>query len=133
MRGRILKAIIIREPWIGLILRGEKTWEMRSKRTKETGLVGLIRKGSKHVVGIARLTGCLPPLSAHNYAAMEHLHRVPPPEQPGALARNWVYPWVLSDAQPLKRSIPYNHSSQVTWVDLEPEVERQIVEQWRSI
>src|SRR5947209_18338036 len=48
-----VKALIIREPWIGHILSGAKTWEMRTSKTSLRGRIGLIRKGSGVVVGVA--------------------------------------------------------------------------------
>jgi hypothetical protein len=72
-----MKATIIREPWISLILRGEKTWEMRSQPAAHRGLIGLIRKGSGHVVAAAQLVNSLPPLNVESYADTEPFHRVP--------------------------------------------------------
>ena len=51
----IEKGLIIDEPWISMILRGSKTWEMRKTITKIRGPIALIRKGSKQVVGTADL------------------------------------------------------------------------------
>jgi ASCH domain len=45
-----VKGLIIDEPWISLIVSGEKTWEMRSRNTNVRGRIGLIRKGSKTVI-----------------------------------------------------------------------------------
>ena len=50
-----MKGLIIREPWIGMILAGRKTWEMRSRQTPYRGRIGLIRKGTGMVVGIAEI------------------------------------------------------------------------------
>ena len=50
------RALIIKKPWIDLILDGEKTWEMRSRKTKITGWIGLIEQGSGLIVGRAFLT-----------------------------------------------------------------------------
>jgi len=41
---KIVKALIIADPWIDLILDGRKTWEMRSRNTGHRGWFGLIRK-----------------------------------------------------------------------------------------
>lgn len=48
-----MDALVIAEPWIGLILDGSKTWEMRSRATRKRGRIALIRKGSGQVVGVA--------------------------------------------------------------------------------
>jgi hypothetical protein len=43
----VMRGLIIREPWISLILSGKKTWEMRSKSCPQRGVIALILKGSK--------------------------------------------------------------------------------------
>ena len=43
--GRV-KGLIIADPWIGYIISGTKTWEMRSRNTTIRGRIALIRKGS---------------------------------------------------------------------------------------
>lgn len=68
----ITSALIIREPWIGLILDGRKTWEMRSHATTKRGVIGLIRQGSGLIVGTARIVDSLPALTRANY--MDHAH-----------------------------------------------------------
>ncbi len=119
-----VKALIIDEPWIGLILCGEKTWEMRKTACHQTGRIGLIRKGSKQVVGVAELAGSLPPLdSAEAYRAAEPKHRIPADRQARAFADGWRRPWLLRNAQPLERPVPYAHrSGAVIWVNLDPAV-----------
>lgn len=46
MSEGIRSALIIREPWIDLVLSGQKSWELRSRSTEKRGLIGLIRKGA---------------------------------------------------------------------------------------
>ena len=59
-----MKALIVDEPWISAILRGEKTWEMRKTGCNLRGSIALIRKGAGHVVGVAEVTDCLPLLGS---------------------------------------------------------------------
>ena len=40
----VLQGLVIDEPWIGMLLAGKKTWEMRSAPTSKRGTIGLIRK-----------------------------------------------------------------------------------------
>lgn len=96
-----MKAIVIREPYISLILDGKKTWEMRSTRANYRGRVGLIKQGSGHVVGVAELVDCRPPLTAANFGENEIFHCVAPADQPSALKRRWVYPWVIGGKAPI--------------------------------
>jgi hypothetical protein len=119
----ITRALVIDEPWIGLILAGAKSWEMRSTNTKIRGPIGLIRKGSGQVVGVADLVDCRPPLSAQDYAHFEEFHRIPSSRQEGAISGGWTRPWVVSAARALRRPVPYRHPpGAVIWVTLDPEV-----------
>jgi hypothetical protein len=59
----VSRGLIIDQPWIGKILRGEKTWEMRSTRTSIRGPIALIEKGSGTVVGVASILSSLCPMS----------------------------------------------------------------------
>ena len=128
-----MKALVVAEPWIGMILDGTKTWEMRSKVTRQRGRVALIRKGSGQVVGTAILADCLAPITASAYAVAQDRHRIPPGDQPWAIANGYLIPWVLRDAGPLPQPVSYRHpSGAVTWVVLEDEVARAVVKQGRT-
>ena len=128
-----MKALIVDEPWITAILSGQKTWEMRKGVCKIRGPVALIRKGSGHVVGVAEVTDCRPPLTTPTaYAAAESLHRIPPARQERAFADGWRTPWVLAGARPLSRPVPYRHpSGAVIWVNLEPDTATKVLAQTR--
>lgn len=54
-----MKGLIIDEPWIGLILLGNKTWEMRKTACHHRGRIALIRKGSGRIVGTVDLVDSL--------------------------------------------------------------------------
>ena len=117
------KGLIIDEPWINMILRGSKTWEMRKTGSKIRGAIALIKKGSGQVVGTVNLVDSLPPLSAAAFAKREKMHGVPPSMQAMALSNGWRHPWVVADARPLTKPIPYNHpSGAVIWVNLGADV-----------
>lgn len=125
-----MHALIIREPWIGLILAGRKTWEMRSSGTQIRGRIGLIRKGSGLVVGVADLVESLPPLDAAQFADARNRHQVPPENEADALGGGWVHPWVLADARALPRPVPAGQKpGQVIWVPLSPAVAAEIDDQ----
>jgi hypothetical protein len=122
-----MKATIIREPWIGEILAGKKTWEMRSRPVQTRGLIGLIRKGSGQVVATASLVESPGPLDAETYAKTVHLHGVPLDQQVSVIARGWVYPWILENVQPLNPPVRYAHKGGVSWVTLDDEVAAMIM------
>ncbi len=119
-----MRALIIDEPWISAILRGDKTWEMRKRNCKVRGPIALIRKGSGHVVGLAELVDSRQAITTPEaYAEAEPKHRIPPERQASAFRDGWVTPWVITGARPLRRPVPYSHpSGAVIWVTLAPEV-----------
>lgn len=109
------KALVIREPWISMILRGEKTWEMRSTAVSIRGSIALIRSGSGQIVGIANLVGCQGPLSDDEISIYEPFHRVPASE-----IRNWKYAWKLEHCRALPMPVSYRHpKGAVKWVTLD--------------
>ena len=116
-----MRGLIIREPWIGHILAGKKTWEMRTRPTSVRGRIGLIRKGSGMVIGVANLVESLAPLDARSLAASRDRHGIMPEHEEEALEGGWVYPWVLSDVRKLPRPVPAGQKpGQVIWVTLAP-------------
>src|SRR5437764_6388146 len=112
-----MKGLIIAEPWISLIVSGEKTWEMRSRNTLVRGRIGLIRKGSKAVVGVAELVDTLPRLSVSTLRSNPARHRVPIGEIGDDF--KWRTAWVLEHARALAAAVPYEHpAGAVIWVAL---------------
>jgi len=111
--------LIIDEPWISLILSGEKTWELRSRDTRVRGRIALIRKGSKTVIGVADLIGTLPKLTRSDLISNIAKHRVPESEISEDF--KWSTAWVLERARSLHKPIPYHHpAGAVIWVNLAP-------------
>lgn len=126
-----MKGLVIDEPWIGKILRGDKTWEMRKTACHQRGRVALIRKGSGLVVGIADVVDSLPPIATREaYGAAETFHGIPTDRQERAFEDGWTTPWVLADAMPLSPPVKYRHpSGAVIWVALDDEVSSAIARQ----
>lgn len=112
-----MKALIIDEPWISLILDGRKTWEMRSTHAAIRGRIALIRKGSGTVVGLADVVDSIGPLDEIAWRAHRARHRIPV-ERYAETAR-WNIAWQLENARPLARPVPYAHpNGAVIWVNL---------------
>ena len=101
-----------------MILSGEKTWELRSKATRHRGPLGLIRKGSCCVVGVAELVDVCGPFSEEELEATFQRHRASPDKR----EHKWNVAWILAKAAALANPVPYGHSSQVNWVILAPNV-----------
>lgn len=119
-----LKGLLIAEPWIGRILSGRKTWEMRRQACHYRGPIALIRSGSGKVVGVAEVVDSLPSLDTReDYAAAEPYHAIRPDEQAAAFEARWKTPWVLVNVRSLASPVPYKHSSgAVIWVNLDDAV-----------
>ena len=129
--GACFKGLVIKEPWIGKILRGEKTWEMRKTACHYRGRIALICKGSGRVVGTAEVVDSLPRIKTRRaYAEAERFHGVPPEQQREAFANGYTTPWVLANVWPLRRLVPYEHPpGAVIWVRLDQAVVKAILAQ----
>ncbi len=126
----IFKALIIARPWIGYILDGEKTWEMRSQKTAIRGWIALVEKGTGTVTGIARLVDSLEPLSRDDMLDSIGKHKIPAQMIESGEVDPWRYPWVLADVLRLRKPVFYRHPpGAVTWVNLEDGARQEIVEQ----
>jgi len=120
---KLSRGLVIADPWIGYILDGSKTWEMRSSATSVRGPFALIRKGTGAVWGVADLVDVRSPLSPEELIATHARHRIPSEMIRSGEVAKWNTPWVLADVRPLQTPVPYRHpSGAVTWVTLEPEV-----------
>lgn len=114
-----MKALIIRSPWIDLILSGQKTWEMRKQATHVRGPIALIQAGSGLVVGTAELADSLPPLTPAQMRAHQAQHGIPATQLDEVQALGWVTPWVLRNVRRLPDPVPYAHpKGAVIWVEL---------------
>lgn len=122
-----LKGLVIRQPWIGMILRGDKTWEMRNKPCRHRGRIALIEKGTGTIVALARIVDDLPALSETEMRSTIDKHRIPEDEIIGAVQRGWTRPWVLTDVVQLSAPVPYEHTSGGSWVNLTPSEEAAVL------
>jgi len=112
-----MKCLIIKQPWIDLILSGDKTWEMRSRPTNIRGRIGIIEQGTGLIVGEAELIDCINGMS-HNrlYGYTPDKHLI----QDERLLIKWNVAWVLKNAKRYKKPIPYKHpQGAVVWVNIE--------------
>jgi len=113
----ITRALIVRKPWIDLILSGEKTWEMRSRATTIRGRVGLIEKGSGLIVGEVEIVDCSANLGMQQLFDHKDKHFV---GDLNHLLVNWPIAWKLAFPKRYDKPIPYNHpQGAVIWVKLE--------------
>lgn len=124
----VTRGLIIDTPWIDHILEGRKDWEMRSQSTAVRGWIGLIRKGSGQLFGVAKLVDCGRALDQAEMIASQDHHRIPERMIRSGEVAKWVVPWKLADIRPLARPVSYVHKSgAVIWVMLSEDVSRQLI------
>jgi hypothetical protein len=125
----MMRALLIRRPWIDMILDGKKTWEIRGSRTSIQGQVGLIASRSGTVTGVCDLVECVGPLTADTFRKNAKKAGMRPSEATLGYYRQ-TYAWVLEKPRMLKRPVQYQHpAGAVIWVKLAPGVEREIRKQ----
>jgi hypothetical protein len=93
-------------------------------------LIGLIRKGSKTVVGTAKLVDVVEitqDLAKKNY-------KLTGLTKSDAISCAGDNAWILEDVIPLIKPVPYIHTSQVIWVTLdEPTTKKILAEAKKSL
>ena len=131
---QITKGLIIADPWIGYILDGSKTWEMRSSSTSHRGWFGLIRKGSGCIHGVARLVDVGSPLSPAEMLSTFEKHRIAADLIASGEVAKWNTPWIVTDVRRLPKPVRYVHrSGAVTWVALDTEAGQAIAAQMADL
>ena len=104
-----MRGLIIRSPWIDLILAGMKTWEMRTKSTSIRGRIMLIKAGSGLIYGTAELIDSLPVLSREELRQTQSFHGITEEKLDEVMRNRWTTPWVLHNIIKLETPIPYSH------------------------
>lgn len=123
----VAKGLIIADPWIGYILDGSKTWEMRSSETSLRGPFALIRKGTGAIFGTATLIGVGQSLTQMEMLATTDKHQIPTEMIKSGQVAKWNTPWILKDVCRLATPVSYAHpNGAVTWVNLDEDVSRSI-------
>jgi hypothetical protein len=119
----VIRGLIVWSYPLEQILRGSKTWEIRSRAAHVRGRIGLIESGSGTVVGTCELVGCKGPLTREQRRTGARRAGFPRGEMIGLGA----YAWVLKDARRLKRPVRYRHPrGAITWVKLNASVRRRL-------
>ncbi|WLR46522.1 ASCH domain-containing protein [Halobacillus litoralis] len=120
-----MKGLLIKEPWIEMILNGEKTWEIRGTNTKQRGTIGLIKSGSGHVFGTVDIKDSKL-LTKEEYEKSTHLHGIQEEDcQPMPYKR--TYAWELGNPVLYEEPIPYTHPlGAVIWVDLDKAMKAEV-------
>lgn len=110
------RGLLIKSPWIDMIMAGEKTWELRSRPTNIRGKIALIRSGSGLIVGTAALVDCFP-VSDRQLSKNQSKHRVSMAQVHDYGEQFFV--WQLESTRPFTKPKPYRHpQGAVIWVTL---------------
>lgn len=108
-----MDGLIIKKKWLGLILEGKKTWEIRSCNTRKRGLIALIESGSGEVKG----TCCVDDSRVFNLDLCSHwtCHGL---SRAGlrSLRYKTIYAWILRKPRRIK-PVKYKHPrGAIVWV-----------------
>ncbi len=112
------RALVVRAPWAGMLVRGDKTWEIRGAATHVRGPIAIAQGGTGLIVGTAVLSDCLGPLTLDQYReAWRQRGGGDHPEAPSPYPL--AFAWVMTHPSALRMPIPYSHpSGAVIWVKL---------------
>jgi ASCH domain. len=114
----MMKGLIIKDPWIELILEGLKTWEIRGSNSKIRGKIALIKSGTGMIYGTVEIVDSILLTSEQYHQAFEK-HRITDTEGK-ALPYKKVHAWVLTNPVKFEKPIPYVHpQGAVIWVNLD--------------
>ena len=113
-----MRGLIVREPYATLIVRGEKIWEIRKRRTNVRGEIFIISNG--RILGKVRLVDVLGPFTAEELVKHSDKHKVSYEELKNYAGDCKLFAWVLEDAEMFDRPIEVKvpKGAQV-WVKLE--------------
>lgn len=112
-----VKGLIVKSPWIEKILSGEKTWEIRGRKTNIRGTVALIKSGTGMIYGTVDVLDCKE-LTIEEYRDKQEFHRIPHDMFP-SLPYPKTYAWIFSNPVIFDNPKPYAHpQGAVIWVNL---------------
>lgn len=112
-----MRGLIIKSPWIDLILKGKKPWEIRGSNTTIRGTIALIKSGSGKVYGTVDLVDTKK-LTFEEFMQSEEFHCIPKKDCVNVTYKN-IYAWILENPKLFEEPLPYRHPrGAVIWVDL---------------
>lgn len=113
-----MKGLIVKEPWIDLILEGIKIWEIRGSHVHKREKIALIKSGTGMIYGTVEIADSIM-LTSEQYHTSFKCHRIPDTKiKP--LPYKKIYAWVLKNPVKFQNPIPYNHpQGAVIWVNLD--------------
>ena len=108
--------LVVKEPWVGMILDGKKTWEIRGSATAKRGKIHLAAsRGGGVLVGQCQLVDCYP-VGRSELANNVTKHRI---KDLARVLYEKPHAWVLEKAMRYNSPFTYKHpQGAITWVAL---------------
>ena len=108
--------LIVKNPWLDLILSKEKTWEIRDAQTKQRGKVHLALSGAGgRIVGQCHITDSVA-IDKITLGTTFSKHRI---KDLARITYRRPHAWVLSKARRYKKPFVYSHpQGAIRWVRL---------------
>jgi hypothetical protein len=132
-RVTVERGLVIQQPWVGMIADGKKSWEMRTRRTRLRGWIGLIEQGTGQIIGAAYLQASPRALRRNEHHLHYRKHRVKPDPTKKSYFGKYLFPWVLHKAIRLPKPMKYRHpNGAVTWVKLSKEISGRLARYVRT-
>ena len=116
LRRSTKKLLVVKNPWLDLILSGAKTWEIRNAQTKQRGKIHLALSGAGcRIVGQCHITDSF----AIDKSTLKKTflnHRI---KDLALITYRRPHAWVLSKARRYKKPFVYSHpQGAIKWVKL---------------
>jgi len=110
-----MNALIVKKPWLDLILSGKKNWEIRGSNTKIRGKIELIQSGSGTIVGCCDIVGCKE-INIEMYQNNVINHQITDTKK---LPYKKTFVWIIQNAQRYKEPRQYQHpKGAIIWVKI---------------
>ena len=105
-----MRCLKIDDKWVNLILSGNKTWEIRRRKTRIRERIALGNTKTKHVVGYATIVDSVE-MTVEEMKKHHNKHQANDFLDKYARGRETLFAWVLDDVQFKAKPKPYSYST----------------------
>lgn len=111
-----MKGLIVKPKWADLILKGDKTLELRSSNTKIRGTIGIIKSKTGQVFGEVDIVDSIE-LTDDMFYELQDKHKVFCERD--EISYKKIYAWVLENPKIYENPVSYTHKQGcVIWVNI---------------
>ena len=105
------KLLLIRDPWVTLILAGFKTWEIRGEPVSYRGTIAIAKSGEKQslIFGVVDIVNCIGPLTLDEITNGYDKHR--DPDDTHKKPYKHTYAWILNNPRMLSSPKEFQHQN----------------------